>query len=358
MENISEIIIFEDFSIKAAMEQMTRAKKGILLVLNESNQLLGILSDGDVRRGILNGAIMISPASQLMNTDPVVEYNIHDALALLKSKSLGVVPVIDKSKRLTAVVVEENGSAKTFEMLEKQSQFRSEESTLIIIPARGGSKRIPHKNLQKIGGYSLISRTISVAQEAFKKANIIVSTDDTEITKEAERRGVKVPWLRPSNLATDTTSSFEVVEHALKWAIAKLPEKLDTVILLEPTAPLRKAFHLVEAVNLFHNSRADSVVGVCKIPHVFHPEEILKIKDGLLTPFKESSKMHTRVLRGNQENLYVQNGIIYVFKPSIIQEKKNMYGDRAIPYLVEWKYFADIDEPIDLITAEAKLKLV
>lgn len=358
MKNINDIIISEHYSLREAMELMTRSRKGILLVLNEVNQLVGILSDGDVRRAILNKALMISPVSQLMNTDPIVENTVDAAIKLLVSKSLVIVPVVDKSKHLLAVVTEEGGAPKVFEMLQKPTNLHSERSMLIIIPARGGSKRIPHKNLQKVGGYSLVSRAISTAQEAFKNAHIVVSTDDPQIAKEAERMGVEVPWLRPSHLAMDKTSSFDVIDHALQWAIGSVLEKIDTVVLLEPTAPLRKSFHLVEALNILRSSNADSVVGVCEVPHVFHPDEILSIDNGLLKPFKMDKQMHTRALRDMQQKQYVQNGVVYMFKSETILKKRNMYGDTVVPYLVEWKYFADIDEPIDLITAEAKLKIL
>jgi len=355
MNNINEIVIAQDQTLRSAMELMTRSRKGVLLVLDTSRRLLGIISDGDIRRSILNEAIMMSPVSQIMNTDPLFGHSIDEAKELLNSKSLGVVPVINTSRELVAIVVEEEGMAKVFEMGNAETTF-TDENILIIIPARGGSKRIPNKNLQKVGGYSLLTRAILVAQEAFEKATVIVSTDNRQIAQEAERMGINVPWLRPANLAADNTGSFEVVEHALSWATSNLHIDLETVILLEPTAPLRKVFHLKEAVALLSGTGADSVVGVCEIPHTFHPEEILRIKDNQLAPFNERSKMHSRLLRGAQEKLFVQNGIVYAFKPSTILDHRNLYGEISVPYVVDWRYFADIDEPIDLITAEAKLK--
>lgn len=359
MKRIDDIIIKPASSIREAMEQMTNSRKGVVLIVNENKQLLGILSDGDVRRGILNETLLSGPVSHIMNTDPIVAYSEAEAVELLNMHSLVLVPVLTKELKIISVIVVDGGVPKSFQINEGEADQYDDRKILVIIPARGGSKRIPHKNLQKIGGYSLLARAVMTAREAFNKAYILVSTDDPQIVKEAERMGITVPWLRPEHLSTDSSGTYEVVEHALLWALENLNKDLEAVVLLEPTAPLRQAQHLVEAVDILRNGSYDSVVSVCEVPHVFHPEEILKVSDkGLLTPYKSERKMENRLLRGRQEKVFMQNGNVYVTKPQTILSSKNLYGDKSAPYVTEWKYFADIDEPVDLITAESKLKAI
>lgn len=354
MENIHDILIPPEATLKAAMEQMTRSRKGILLVVNPGNRLLGVLSDGDVRRSLLQDALMGSPISQIMNTDPIVAHDKAEGNRLLDQKSLALVPVINKDRLLVSIVYEESGQKRSLDLVAEGKTGQGD--ILIIIPARGGSKRIPQKNLQKIGGYSLVARAVRTARSAFDSANIIVSTDDTAIAKEAERNGARVPWLRPAELSTDATGTFAVIEHALQKAMEG-GANYAAVLLLEPTAPLRQPFHLIEAVRLLQSGDADSVVSVSELPHVFHPDELITVTNsGTLTPYIESAQMHTRRLRGQQKKVFVQNGIVYAFRPDTVIKKKNLYGDKSLPLPVDWKYFADIDEPVDLVSAEAKLK--
>ncbi len=124
------------------------------------------------------------------------------------------------------------------------------ESVLVVIPARGGSKGVPGKNIKLLNGKPLIHYTIEAAQGVFNNEQIIVSTDCQEIKRVAEQTGLSVPFLRPSELATDEAGSYEVLLHALNYVEAK-GEKPEIIILLQTTSPLRKRHHIEEALEIF-----------------------------------------------------------------------------------------------------------
>src|SRR5690606_30039190 len=133
--------------------------------------------------------------------------------------------------------------------------------TLIVIPARGGSKGVPGKNIKKLSGKPLIYYTIEAAREIFDDRNILVSTDDEEIKKCVEAIGLNVPFLRPEKLATDDVGTYEVLLHSLNFVESKgyFPE---TLVLLQPTSPFRTSQHIREALALYDNSKLEMVVSV------------------------------------------------------------------------------------------------
>ena len=131
---------------------------------------------------------------------------------------------------------------------------------LVIIPARGGSKGVPKKNIKILGGKPLINYTIEAAKAVFEDQFIYVSTDDIEIKNIVEQTGLKVPFLRPAELATDTAGTYEVLLHALNY-YENLEYFPDTIILLQPTSPFRTAEHIKEAIKLY-TPEIDMVVSV------------------------------------------------------------------------------------------------
>ena len=357
MVPMEKLIVEADCTLKEAMERMTEIRKGFLLVLNK-DRLIGLITDGDVRRSILKETLLSSPVVHHLNTDPLVAFSEKEAIDLLTHKPVSVIPLLHENRKVVGIALMENGEPVIVNRRENDDAANMGKGILVIIPARGGSKRIPNKNLEKIGGYSLVGRAVMVAQEAFDDAYVLVSTDDAAIAKEAERLGGHVPWMRPDELSGETAGTFEVVAHAVNWALANL-KNLTTVVLLEPTSPLRRATHLQEAVAVLKSTGADSVVGVCEVPHILNPEELLRITpDQRLVPYLPDRKMHTRLLRGKQEKVYVPNGIVYAIRVQTITEKGNLYGEVVQAYVVEWKYYADIDEPVDLLIAESKIKLL
>jgi CMP-N,N'-diacetyllegionaminic acid synthase len=355
MQDLKDILIMSSASLQDAMEKMTHARKGVLIVINKEKKLVGTLSDGDIRRTILKNVSLTSRVQLALNTDPIFSLNKDEAIELLKSRSLQVVPIVDKYKKIISAVTEETESIVYWEYEFAREARIPANDLVVLIPARGGSKRIPRKNLQKIHGVSLLAKSIQVCKSVFPVECIMVSTDDPAIEKEARSYGINIPWLRPAELSTDASSSYDVVLHLIKklQETGKLPAAL---MLIEPTAPLRQPFHLKEAYDLYKKHTPDAVAAVSELPHIYHPEEIVRMSGNGIKAYKETNTLDNRLQRQDQEKLFFKNGIVYVFKINSVLKNKNLFGSFTIPYLVNAKYVADIDEPIDLIIAESKFK--
>ncbi|PYJ83202.1 MAG: hypothetical protein DME22_16395, partial [Verrucomicrobia bacterium] len=228
-------------------------------------------------------------------------------------------------------------------------------NAVAIVPARGGSKRIPRKNLAVAGGRSLLGWAVHAAKTARQVGKVIVSTDDDEIAQAARVLGVEIPWLRPAELSQDNTTTLDVVIHALTWAVQNVKPTPEFGVLLEPTAPLRTPQHVDEALNILAGSDADSVVSVCELSHSFNPEEVLVIDDGVLRPFVAGRTMQTRRLRGEQPPAYILSGLVYAFRIQAVLEQRNLYGRKTLPLVTAWEYFLDVDTLEDLRWADFKI---
>ena len=157
---------------------------------------------------------------------------------------------------------------------------------LVVIPARGGSKRVTNKNLRLLGNKPLVNWTIDLAKKVFDKNRIIVSTDDERIANIAKNEGVKVPWLRPEELSTDTARTVDVVIHAINWYEEEYGS-IDGVVLLQPTSPFRSEKTLKNALRLFELNDKKSIVTVS--PSKSHPEWQYEIHDDRLMPLISSA---------------------------------------------------------------------
>ena len=252
-----QFIIHRDSSLKDALIQMTSTHRGVLLVIDDDFHLVGVLSDGDVRRALVDDVSLNIPITQIMNLNPTVAENQKQALDILgKNPYYILVPVVDPDGKLTGVYSALNG--KQFYgndplVTSKPATPSNEEKLrfLSVIPARGGSKRIPKKNLAKIGSDTLLSLTIKTAQKSDFIDAITVSTDDMEVAKEAESHGVQVPWLRPAPLADDQAKTVDVMLHSLKMFEESYNYEPEFIILLEPTAPLRSSELIDKAIRFF-----------------------------------------------------------------------------------------------------------
>ena len=148
---------------------------------------------------------------------------------------------------------------------------------LSIIPARGGSKGIPNKNIVNIAGKPLIQYTIEAALNSKSLHSLIISTDDKKIAEVGKNCGVEIPFMRPAKLARDDTPAIDVVLHALDWLKENDSYEPDAVVLLQPTSPLRTEKHIDEAIQLFVEENADTVVSIVEVPHNFSPYKLLKL---------------------------------------------------------------------------------
>jgi CMP-N-acetylneuraminic acid synthetase len=232
----------------------------------------------------------------------------------------------------------------------------SDAGALAIIPARGGSKRVPRKNLAMAGGKPLLAWAILAAQKAKRVGRVLVSTDDLEIADVARSCGVEVPWLRPTVLARDDSPTLDVIVHAMQWALENLKPAPKFAVLLEPTAPLRTAQQIDAAIELLASSDADSVVSVSEVPHVLNPEELVAIDQGQLLPFNPSRTMDTPRLRGQQPPVYVRNGLVYGLRIASVLANKRLYGSKTVPLIIGWEYFLDVDTANDLQWADHQLR--
>src|SRR5688572_26839924 len=154
-----------------------------------------------------------------------------------------------------------------------------------LIPARGGSKGIPGKNIATCGGRPLIGWTCEAATHSTRLETTILSTDSDEIARVAREWGIEAPFMRPSELAQDDTPSIDVMQHALGW-LDESGADVTGLVLLQPTSPLRTSAHIDAAVKVFTESGADSVVSVVKVPHNFHPSSVMLDDGGWLKPLE------------------------------------------------------------------------
>jgi len=223
-----------------------------------------------------------------------------------------------------------------------------------VIPARGGSKAIPRKNLTLLAGKPLLAYTCELAREAKTLTRIILSTDDEAIAAYGRRLHVEVPFLRPKALAADETPMLDVLEHAVKTLREQEGYQADIVVLLQPTSPLRKGEDIDRAVRLLKRHRADSVVSVVEVPHQFNPVSLLKVQSGSLVPFLNGPLV---LRRQDKPALYARNGpaVLAVWR-RVLEEQRSLYGDVCLPFVMPPERSVDIDTPFDLALAEFLLR--
>lgn len=217
---------------------------------------------------------------------------------------------------------------------------------LVVIPARGGSKGVPGKNIKELGGKPLIQYTIDAARELVPDNQIIVSTDSLEIKEVVESLGLVVPFLRPSKLATDTADTYEVLLHALDYFKKYNPEP-NKIILLQPTSPLRTSHHIEEALKRY-NDNLDMVCSV-KITNV-SPYYLLKKedKDGYLKPFMEYNVGR----RQDAPILWELNGAIYIINVKSLLNQSMQQFEKVKKYEMDEESSLDIDTFFDWKLAE------
>lgn len=217
---------------------------------------------------------------------------------------------------------------------------------LIIIPARGGSKGVPRKNIKLLNGVPLIHYTIKVAQQLFDNSIICVSTDDEQIKQIAEKKGIKIPFLRPKELASDTSGSYEVLLHAIDF-YEKKGYKADTLILLQPTSPFRTSSQVVEAIKLF-SEKVDMVVAVKEAKTSPYYNLFEEDNKGFLKKSKESNYIR----RQDCPKVWEYNGAIYVINIDALKKKTINSFEKIIKYEMDEFSSHDIDTALDWKMAE------
>lgn len=221
-------------------------------------------------------------------------------------------------------------------------------TVLGIIPARGGSKGVPQKNLRHLAGKPLVAWTIEEATKSKYVDRIILSSENQEVIKIAREWGCEVPFIRPRELASDDTPGIEPVIHA----IGTIPEKYDYVCLLQPTSPLREAVDIDSCIENCVLNDAPSCVSVVEAAE--HPYWMYRIspRQALVSLFPDRNV--TR--RQDLPKVYALNGAVYVAKTEIILEEKTFLSEGTIGYVMKRGNSLDIDEEIDFVLAELLLK--
>lgn len=221
--------------------------------------------------------------------------------------------------------------------------------TLALIPARGGSKGVPRKNLRPVGGLSLVARAIEAARRSGVIDHILLSTDDEEIAAEGRRCGVGVPFLRPADLAGDASAIGPAIVHAIESFERHAGIAVDVLVLLEPTSPFRAAEHVRLAVERFRAGGCNSVVSVCPLER--KPENIFSKAEGLLQRYIREPRMDfTR--RQDMGRLCRLNSAVYVVGARNFVETGQLVIDPVGFVEMTARESINIDEELDLLLAE------
>lgn len=223
---------------------------------------------------------------------------------------------------------------------------------LAIIPARGGSKGVPGKNIKLLGGKPLLQYTLESANESQLLTRVILSSDDASIIATAEALGLEVPFIRPANLATDQAKSIEVVQHAVQYFEEK-GEFFDAVCLLQPTSPFREKGFIDAAIEKFIQTGVDTLLSVLPVPHEYNPHWV----------FEENEAGHLKIATGENQIIsrrqelpgaYYRDGSLYLTKMDYIKQG-TFYGAQLGFIVSNPDFYVNIDTPTDWIAAEQKL---
>lgn len=215
---------------------------------------------------------------------------------------------------------------------------------LALITARAGSKRLPGKNMLMLGDKPLINWSIDIVKGMPYICDILVSTDDLEISMASSKAGALVPWLRPPELANDTASSVDTVLHGVNW-YEETFGLVDGVLLLQPTSPFRKRETILKGIDQFIANAPSSVVGVSLAST--HPFWCIGVeKDGYAIPYISGDGLGMR--SQDLPKAYAINGAFYLVQPEILRSTKTLYGKKWIPLIFEGdKEGLDIDTALD-----------
>lgn len=225
-----------------------------------------------------------------------------------------------------------------------------------IIPARGGSKSVPRKNLHPLLGKPLVAWSILSALRATSLGRVIVSTDDPEIAEVAKRCGAEVPFLRPAEIAADETPDLPVFQHALHALREGEGYVPDAIVHLRPTQPLRTPDQIDQAVKLWATSGADCVKSVCLVSE--HPFKMYRLEGDRLLPYLNSEERRRRgpdVPRQSLEPVYLSAGVVDVIRRETV-EGGSTEGRRVVPYFVDPSRYVNLDSLRDFEVAEALMR--
>ena len=223
-------------------------------------------------------------------------------------------------------------------------------NVLGLIPARGGSKGIPHKNIVPVAGKPLLAYTCESARQSQLLTRTLLNTDDPQIAAVAQDYGIETPFLRPAELARDDTPILPVIRHTLDWLAENKNFVPEAVVLLQPTSPLRQAAHIDAAIDLLFEQNADTVVSVIEVPHQFNPVSLMRLDENRqLQPYIAGPMI---LRRQEKPRVFARNGpaVLAIRRETILQDQ--LYGEKVLPLLMEPAASLDVDGPDDIALAE------
>jgi len=224
---------------------------------------------------------------------------------------------------------------------------------IAVIPARSGSKGLPGKNIKKMNDKPLIWYTINAAKKSKFIDKIIVSTDDNEIAKISKKYDAEIPFMRPKELARDDSLAIDNYIYTIDRLNKDFNYSISKFIVLQPTSPLRTSLDIDNAIRIFKEKKADSVISVSE---TIHPPLWLKKIDanGILRNYFNIEIDNKN--RQEIEKSYMPNGAIFVFKFSLLKKKYSYYSDKTYPYIMPLERSIDIDSKLDFEFAEYLMK--
>lgn len=221
---------------------------------------------------------------------------------------------------------------------------------IAIIPARGGSKGVPGKNIKELCGKPLIAYTIEAAKSVKEIERVIVNTDDVKIAEVAKKYGAEVPFMRPEYLATDTAAAPDVYIHAIETLMQESDVTIDKFMVLLPTAPFRSGKHIKEAMELFYKEKAETLVSMneAEIPvsWYFQKDEMNRVHNA---NFGKNEAMLNRQIA---TTYYRPNGAIYILDYQLLKEKRSYYSENTVAYIMSEEDSIDIDTMLDFEIAK------
>lgn len=227
-------------------------------------------------------------------------------------------------------------------------------SVIAIIPARGGSKGLSGKNIRSLCGKPLIAWSIEKAKKSKYLDAVLVTTDSLEIVEIAKQHGASVPFLRPAELATDRSSTYDVIRHALAYCRETEKKEFDYTVLLEPTSPLREDDDIDNMLeNLERQSNEfDAIVSVGEVSE--HPSIMKRLSEGRMEPFYSDLAQTTR----RQDNVpaYFPYGVAYMAKTAKLLNENTFYMERCLPFPIKRYQNYEIDDLYDFLCVEAVMK--
>ncbi len=222
-------------------------------------------------------------------------------------------------------------------------------SFLSIIPARSGSKRLPDKNIKLLCGKPLLAWSVESALDSKYIDEVVVSTDSSVYADIAKSYGANVPFLRPESLSSDTTTTFDVLEHCIRFYKESLGKEFDYIVLLQPTSPLRQAWHIDEACEKIITKEMDSLISVCKCEHPPLWSNTLPENENM----NDFIPKAVREIRSQDLPQYYRlNGTIFIAKTESLLTHKSFLTPQTIAYKMDNLYSSDIDSALDFTFAE------